>query len=266
MIWYFVFCISVVLSLNPCKIDSTACVPIEDFETNCTCILISGKPINASEDVFLYFMGYEFPLNLFSQVPISKLFRDKLNSRLPKKTDYESSLDLPQTIFRNLQTDENMALFIVNSTRSTEIIARLINESFIQTDDLRNNSDKWCSEGECSAFVHSTITLNRTIGIYSHAADILEVLEYRGRSMFAVSSVKSQFDIPKVHNLHCEQKCRRFYFNENILCRQKCVQGLRFDQVAITGDIKRKFENFVKASAVKNLREKYYKYFRRQYQ
>ena len=58
-------------------------MPMEDFDVififdiklrkisvqiNCTCIIITGKPINASDDVYMYFMGYEIPFKYFQQV------------------------------------------------------------------------------------------------------------------------------------------------------------------------------------------------------
>ncbi|KAK6746123.1 hypothetical protein RB195_012312 [Necator americanus] len=57
-----------VTSLNPCMIDRSACLPIEDFEVNCTCILTSKEAINDTDDVYMYFMGHQFPLYLFKQV------------------------------------------------------------------------------------------------------------------------------------------------------------------------------------------------------
>ncbi|VDL72479.1 unnamed protein product [Nippostrongylus brasiliensis] len=129
-----------VSSLNPCMIDPSACLPLEDFEVNCTCILIHGEPINATDDVYMYFVGHQFPLYLFRQ----------------------SSLDMPETIYKNLNFDEDMALFLVNSTMNAEILRMLINESYIRTPELRNNSDKWCAEGECAAFVHTEEPFNKS--------------------------------------------------------------------------------------------------------
>ncbi|KAK6023073.1 hypothetical protein OSTOST_11204 [Ostertagia ostertagi] len=184
-------------SLNPCMVDRDACVPIEDFEVNCTCILISGEPINATDDVFMYFMGHQFPFYLFKQ----------LNVRIPSADDFETSLDMPETIYKNLRFEENMALFLVNASKSTAIIRMLINESYIRTRDMRENSEKWCVEG-----------------VYAQTVDLLHIVELGGQSVVAVSSVYAEFDVPKVHRIVCENKCGRFYWNEGILCRQKCSQ------------------------------------------
>ncbi|KAK5966067.1 hypothetical protein GCK32_002576 [Trichostrongylus colubriformis] len=249
------------ISLNPCMVDRDACVPIEDFEVNCTCILTSGEPINATDDVFMFFMGHQFPFYLFKQVisvmnsfyvKMPKLFREKLNLRIPAVHDFEASLDMPETIYKNLRFEENMALFLFNSSSTTAIIRMLINESYIRTGDMQQNSDKWCIEA-----AHPT---EHVTGVYAQTADLLHIVELDGQSVVAVSSVYAEFDVPKVHQTLCNNKCQRFYWNEGILCRQKCTQGLRYDQVAVTGSVKRDFVNFVRASAVQNFRAKYWKY------
>ncbi|VDO53733.1 unnamed protein product [Haemonchus placei] len=242
-------------SLNPCMVDRDACLPIEDFEVNCSCILISGEPINATDEVFMYFMGHQFPFYLFSQI-----FREKLNLRIPAAHDFETSLDMPEAIYKNLRFEENMALFLINSSRTTDIIRMLINESYIRTREMRENSDKWCTEGECAVFLHAEEPFNKTVGIYAQTVDLFHVVELGGRSIVAVSSVYADFEVPKVHEIVCKNKCRRFYWNEGILCRQQCSQGLRYDQVAVTGTLKRNFVNFVRAAAVQNFRAKYSKY------
>ncbi|KAL6725938.1 hypothetical protein Aduo_007958 [Ancylostoma duodenale] len=256
----------VVTSLNPCMIDRGACLPIEDFEVNCTCILTPKEPINDTDDVYMFFMGHQFPLYLFRQVEMPKLFRKKLDVRIPSAHDFQSSFDLPDTIYKNLRFEEKMALFLANSTAAPAILHHLINESYIRSPDLRENSDKWCAEGECAAFVHREAPFNKTSGVYAHTADLLHIIEMGGRSIFAVSSVFAEFDLPKVHSLLCEHKCGRFYWNEGVLCRQKCAQGMRYDQVAVTGDVKRAFGNFVRASAIYNFRKKYFKYINKHVQ
>ncbi|CAJ0597198.1 unnamed protein product [Cylicocyclus nassatus] len=213
-----------VLSLNPCMIDRDACVPIEDFEVNCTCILTAKEPINATDDVYMFFMGHQFPLYLFRQIKMPQIFRKKLDVRIPSEQDFQASFDLPDTIYKNLRFEENMALFMANSSASAAILHHLINESYIRTPDLRENSDKWCAEGECAAFVHREAPFNKSSGIYAHMADLLHIIEMRGRSIFAVSSVFAEFDLPKVHSLLCGYKCAKFYWNEGVLCRQKCAQ------------------------------------------
>ncbi|WKX93562.1 hypothetical protein Q1695_011103 [Nippostrongylus brasiliensis] len=232
-----------VSSLNPCMIDPSACLPLEDFEVNCTCILIHGEPINATDDVYMYFVGHQFPLYLFRQVKMPDTFREMLNIRIPAAHDFQSSLDMPETIYKNLNFEEDMALFLVNSTMNAEILRMLINESYIRTPELRNNSDKWCAEG-----------------VYAQVADLLHIIEMGGRSVIAVSTVRAEFSVPKVQRMICENKCKRFYWNEGVFCRQKCEQGLRYDQVAVVGTMKREFSNFVRASAVQNFRSKYTKY------
>ncbi|XGW11470.1 hypothetical protein V3C99_012729 [Haemonchus contortus] len=153
-----------------------------------------------------------------------------------------------------------MALFLINSSRTTDIIRMLINESYIRTRDMRENSDKWCTEGECAVFLHTEEPFNKTVGVYAQTVDLFHVVELGGRSIVAVSSVYADFEVPKVHEVVCKNKCRRFYWNEGILCRQQCAQGLRYDQVAVTGTLKRNFVNFVRAAAVQNFRAKYSKY------
>ncbi|PIO61122.1 hypothetical protein TELCIR_17363, partial [Teladorsagia circumcincta] len=78
---------------------------------------------------------------------------------------------------------------------------------YIRTSDMRENSEKWCVEG-----------------VYAQTVDLLHIVELGGRSVVAVSSVYAEFDVPKVHRSVCENKCGRFYWNEGILCRQKCSQ------------------------------------------
>ncbi|KAK6039003.1 hypothetical protein COOONC_23492 [Cooperia oncophora] len=82
-------------------------------------------------------------------------------------------------------------------------------------------------------------------GVYAQTVDLFHIIELGGRSVIAVSSVYAEFNVPKVHHTLCENKCGRYYWNEGILCRQKCSQRLRYDQVAVTGSVKRDFVNFV---------------------
>ncbi|KAJ1352732.1 hypothetical protein KIN20_009149 [Parelaphostrongylus tenuis] len=136
----------------------------------------------------------------------------------------------------------------------------LENRSHIRTSDLLENSDKWGTDGECDAFVHIEEPLNKSSGIYAHTADLLHVIELDGRSIFAVSSIYAEFSLPVVRRQLCQHKCKLFYWNEGILCRQTCTQSMRYDQVAVTGALKRHFGDFVRASIVHNFREKYAKY------
>ncbi|KAK6746124.1 hypothetical protein RB195_012313 [Necator americanus] len=189
-----------------------------------------------------------------------KIFREKLDIRIPSEHDFQPSFDLPEGIYKNLQFDEKMALFLANSSASAAIIRHLMDENYVRSPDLRENSDKWCAEGECAAFVHRAAPFNKTSGVYAHTADLLHVIEMGGQSIFAVSSVYAEFDVPKVQSLLCGYKCAKFYWNEGILCRQKCTQSMRYDQITLTGDIKRAFADFVRASVIYNFRQKYSKY------
>lgn len=188
------------------------------------------------------------------------LFRKMLDVRIPSAHDFQSSLEIPEAIYKNLRFEEDMALFLINSSRSSDILRMLINESYIRTQDFRENAGRWCAEGECAALIHTEEPYNKSAGVYAHLVDLVHIIEMSGRSVVAVSSVRAEFSVPKIHRILCENKCKRFYWNEGILCRQKCTQGLRYDQVAVTGTLKRDFVNFVRASAVQNFRAKYSKY------
>uniref|UniRef100_A0A0K0DGX6 DUF3700 domain-containing protein n=1 Tax=Angiostrongylus cantonensis TaxID=6313 RepID=A0A0K0DGX6_ANGCA len=63
---------------------------------------------------------------------------------------------------------------------------------------LRENSAKWCAEGEFEAFVHTEEPFNRSSGVYAHSADLLHVIELDGRSAFAVSSIYGEFNLSVV--------------------------------------------------------------------
>ncbi|KJH41795.1 hypothetical protein DICVIV_12223 [Dictyocaulus viviparus] len=245
---------------NPCMIDRDTCMPIEDFEVKCTCILTSKQPINATDDIFLHFMGHEFPFYLFMQVEMPNVLRRKLNLRIPASHHLQSTLDIPKKIYKNFEFYENMALFLANSIMSDKILRHLIMENYIQTSDLRENSDKWCVDGECAAYVHIEEPFNRSTGIYPHTADLLHVIKHGNLSIFAVSSVYAEFDISLARQLLCFDKCKRFYWDEGIICQQKCSQDMKYDQITTIGNLKREFADFVRASVVYNFREKYARY------
>ncbi|VDM56677.1 unnamed protein product [Angiostrongylus costaricensis] len=222
------------MSLNPCMFDRDACLPIEDFEVNCTCILTSKEPIEATEDIFMFFMGHEFPFYLFKQAEPANPGFSSLAFIAGHARDHLQGIAFVGGA-RNLRFEENMALFLANSTMCPKILRHLKNENYIRTSDLRENSAKWCAEGECEAFVHTEELFNKSSG--------------------KQLSIK-----PLVRHQLCQHKCKRFYWNEGILCRQKCVQNIRYDQVAVIGTLKRQFGDFVRVSVVHNFREKYAKY------
>ncbi|EGT44260.1 hypothetical protein CAEBREN_18590 [Caenorhabditis brenneri] len=163
---------------NPCNLDDSTCMPLEDFDQNCTCILL----------------------------PDEKLY------------------------------------------------------NFLRTEAIAKADNRWCLEGECNAFVYESGTVNRTIGIYSHAADLLQIIEYRGRSIFAVSSVYAEFSVPTIQRLQCEHKCKVFYWGEREMCMKQCQLRLQFDLISMTSDLKRNFDFFVQSSAIQNFRMKYRKF------
>ncbi|CAI5445564.1 unnamed protein product [Caenorhabditis angaria] len=252
---------------NPCLIDPSICIAFEDFDVNCTCILLpdeNSKSIkNITDEVYLWFSGLPISLDFIQTVTIEKLFREKLSIRIPQSRFYDfQDQELSENIYRNLEIVENIALFEVNSSKSQATLDYLIENEIIRSSQLSNSTQiqKWCLEGECNAFVYESQILNRTEGIYSHTAEILQIIEYKQRSIFAVSSVFGVFSVPRVQHLQCEHRCKVFYWNEREMCRENCVLNLRYDKVAVTGDIKRNFDYFVQSAAVQNFRNKYRKY------
>lgn len=243
---------------NPCSIDDSICMPLEDFQENCTCILLSDKPFNSSDEIFLYFSGYPIPLKYFKQVELDPFFRDKLDVRIPRKDFYSVDEYFPEHIFKSFEIEENLALFLANS--SSDIFSFLNETQLLRTAQLRQFADKWCSEGECNAFVYESTVRNRSAGVYSHAADLLQIVQFNGLSLFAVSSVEVRFNVAKVAYSHCRYKCSPFYYSENDLCIRLCEQRVAFDHISVIGEIKRKVDFFARSSAIYNFREKYANY------
>ncbi|CAP33962.1 Protein CBG15793 [Caenorhabditis briggsae] len=318
---------------NPCNIDDSTCMPLEDFDQNCTCILLPDQKLyNVSDDVYLFMTGYPIHMSYISQTPIAELFRKKLSIRIPKAHYYDSS-EPDRNIYRNLKISEKMALFEVSTDKSAIILQYLIENQFLRTEAITKANNRWCLEGECNAFLYESGTVNKSLAkllflaffqtflvlkinkfalentknskffkkngqvrsneknrkildkfsglfffenikkfekkyflkiqnfrffkrIYSHSADLLQIIEYRSRSIFAVSSVHAEFSVPVVQRLQCEHKCKVFYWNE----REMCMKQLEFDLVSVTSDLKRNFDFFVQSSAIQNFRMKYRKF------
>ncbi|CAP33853.2 Protein CBG15665 [Caenorhabditis briggsae] len=245
---------------NPCNIDDSTCMPLEDFDQNCTCILLPDQKLyNVSDDVYLFMTGYPIHMSYISQTPIAELFRKKLSIRIPKAHYYDSS-EPDRNIYRNLKISEKMALFEVSTDKSAIILQYLIENQFLRTEAITKANNRWCLEGECNAFLYESGTVNKSLGIYSHSADLLQIIEYRSRSIFAVSSVHAEFSVPVVQRLQCEHKCKVFYWNEREMCMKQCKLRLEFDLVSVTSDLKRNFDFFVQSSAIQNFRMKYRKF------
>ncbi|CAD6188484.1 unnamed protein product [Caenorhabditis auriculariae] len=250
---------SLLYAFNPCLYDDSACLPLEDFQENCSCILVDKK-FNDSGEFSMFFDGYPVPFYYFKQVEVEQLYRDKLSIRLPKENIFPDHSDLSENIYGNLEVEENLILFTANCSMTSLIVEKLIEEGFIRTSMLKNSSNRWCQEGECNAFVYESGVFNKTEGVYSHVADVLQVIEFKGRSIFAVSNAYGKFDVPKVHQMICTNRCKLFYYSERTVCLSQCVQGLRYDHIAVTGDLKRNFDFFIRAAALSNLRQKYSRY------
>ncbi|CAL2035297.1 unnamed protein product [Caenorhabditis brenneri] len=245
---------------NPCNLDDSTCMPLEDFDQNCTCILLPDEKLyNVTDDVYLFLTGYPIHMSYITQTPLAPLFRKKLSVRIPKSHYYDST-EPDQNIYRNLKIHEKMALFVVSTEKSADVLKYLIDNEFLRTEAIAKADNRWCLEGECNAFVYESGTVNRTIGIYSHAADLLQIIEYRGRSIFAVSSVYAEFSVPTIQRLQCEHKCKVFYWGEREMCMKQCQLRLQFDLISVTSDLKRNFDFFVQSSAIQNFRMKYRKF------
>ncbi|CCD73845.1 Insulin/EGF-Receptor L Domain protein [Caenorhabditis elegans] len=255
-----IHCFEEFSDFNPCNVDDSTCMPLEDFDQNCTCILLSDdKFFNVTDDVYLFMTGYPIHMSYITQTEIAKLFRKKLSIRIPKFQYYDAS-EPDTNLYQQMKIEEKMTLFVVSTEKNTEIMKYLIYNQFLRTEAITKSDNRWCMEGECNAFVYESSTINRTIGVYSHAADLLQIIEYRGRSIFAVSSVYGEFSVPKIQRLQCEHKCKIFYWNEREMCKKQCKLRLEFDLVSMTSDLKRNFDFFVQSSAIQNFRMKYRKF------
>ncbi|CAI2349608.1 unnamed protein product [Caenorhabditis sp. 36 PRJEB53466] len=187
------------------------------------------------------------------------LFRKKLSVRIPKAHYYDAS-EPDQNVYRNLKITERMALFVVSAEKSATVLQYLIDNQYLHTEAITRDDNRWCLEGECNAFVFESNVVNKTLGIYSHTADLLQIIEYRGRSIFAVSTVHGEFSVPLIQRLQCENRCKVFYWSEHEMCMKQCKLRVTFDQIAITSDLKRNFDFFIQSSAIQNFRLKYKKF------
>lgn len=58
-----------------------------------------------------------------------QLFRKKLQQRLPSPFDFDPALEFPEQIIRGLRVQEDMALFIVNSSYTERLLVQMANNS-----------------------------------------------------------------------------------------------------------------------------------------
>ncbi|CAJ0582061.1 unnamed protein product, partial [Mesorhabditis spiculigera] len=235
------------------------------IKVNCTCILYAapGQAPNFTDPIeqFLFFEGYQIPLEAFTHAVLPKVLKRKLGARVVPASDFERHVELPEAIFQKLHIEEKLALFMAPSASYRSILGEIIEQNILRTEQLRRNAlnSKWCTEGECDAFVDET-SLNGT-GIHIYAVDLLQIIELGRRSLFSVSSVYAEFSIPVVQKEYCSHDCRKFYWESKRNCENDCQQRLRHDRIAVTAEMKARFQTFVRATAVSNLREKYRHFF-----
>ncbi|CAB3402290.1 unnamed protein product [Caenorhabditis bovis] len=257
---FSVIILKLAAGFNPCNVDDSICMPLEDFEENCTCLLLSDGPINVTDDLYMFMTGYPIHMSYIKQTELQPLFRKKLDVRIPSSRFYEDTFDFPERLFQSMDIEENMAFFEADSSKIENVVNYLIENGLIRTKALSTKENRWCLEGECNAFVFETGIINRTQGIYSYTADLLEIIEYRGRSIVAVSNVSGKLSIPKVQQYECHNRCKVFYWNENSMCKKQCELRVKFDQIAMTSEMKRNFDFFIQSSTILNFRNKYKKY------
>ncbi|EGT44659.1 hypothetical protein CAEBREN_26296 [Caenorhabditis brenneri] len=276
---------------NPCNLDDSTCMPLEDFDQNCTCILLPDEKLyNVTDDVYLFLTGYPIHMSYITQTPLAPLFRKKLSVRIPKSHYYDST-EPDQNIYRNLKIHEKMALFVVSTEKSADVLKYLIDNEFLRTEAIAKADNRWCLEGECNAFIYESGTVNRTIGkcallvssavvqiflkvstptlqIFSRSSNTgvarFSPFQVSMRSLVFPQYVRSIeisfFNFFQIQRLQCEHKCKVFYWGEREMCMKQCQLRLQFDLISVTSDLKRNFDFFVQSSAIQNFRMKYRKF------
>uniref|UniRef100_A0A8R1ICQ6 Uncharacterized protein n=1 Tax=Caenorhabditis japonica TaxID=281687 RepID=A0A8R1ICQ6_CAEJA len=148
-----------ITDFNPCNVDDSTCMPLEDFEQNCTCILLPDDNFyNVTDDLYLFMTGYPIHMSYITQAEMEPLFRKKLSLRIPKSHYYDASA-VDENIYRNLRISEKMALFVVASDKSAE---------YLRSEAIAQKDNRWCLEGECNAFVYESNVVNKTEASSAH--------------------------------------------------------------------------------------------------